>query len=291
MPDPLDQEQLRKLLESAPSDIHLQIIQAYLRTVDDPRQKKFVETLLLTSRELGREFEKKRLVVLLHGIRSTAIWQERIRSRLKIEAPNLEVIPMGYGRYPLLKFLGLRGTRDEPINRIRNQLRYLTKNNPDAEISVLAHSFGTYIMSEILKADDEIRINRLLVCGSIIRENYEWENPISHGRITGAITNDFGTRDYWPLIASKLPLGYGASGFYGFRHVAVKDNCHNCGHSDFFTDEHLVKYWIPFLLDGHVVFSDWNMNRDDYANYGRFKLFVTFFIFIAVMAFFWWLLN
>lgn len=272
MPAPSNQEQLLELLDSTPPESHLPIIQAYLRNVTDPEQRRFVQTLLLTSQELGHEEPKKQIVAVLHGIRSPAIWQERLRSKLKVVAPKIEVVPMGYGRYPLPDFLGLRGSREEPINWIRAQLEYLRIENPDAEISVLAHSFGTYIMSEILKSTSNIRIHRLLLCGSIIRENYEWHDVKRDGRIAGAIANDYGTRDYWPVMASKFKkLGYGASGFYGFKHVAVTDNAHDYGHSDFFTDEHLVKYWVPFLSDGQVTLSEWNENRDNYANFRRMK--------------------
>lgn len=210
----------------------------------------------------------------MHGIRSPAIWQERLRSKLKIEAPNLEIRPMGYGRYPLQDFLCLHGSRQDVIDRMRAQLEYLLHENPDAEITVVAHSFGTYLMSEVLKQNGHIRIHRILLCGSIVRENYEWEELKSKRQIVGAIANDYGTRDYWVVLASALNLGYGPSGFYGFKNVAVTDNSHNCGHSDFFTDEHLINYWVPFLLDGQVAFSDWNMKRDNYVRYGRIKGFV-----------------
>jgi len=75
------------------------------------------------------------------------------------------------------------------------------------------------------------------------------------------VINDAGTSDYWPVLASLLSWGYGASGAFGFKTICVKDRFHDCGHSDFFSDEHMQKYWVPFLVDGQVVTSDWTLSR------------------------------
>ncbi|UWE18059.1 hypothetical protein [Herbaspirillum huttiense] len=254
MTAPVDYDQLMRALETATPEARLQIIQKYLKSISDPQQRKFVETLLLTGQEIGRREEAKHIVVCLHGIRTRAPWQERLRSELRVVAPHLEVVPMGYGDYPLVRFLALRGSRTEVVEHIRSQLVALFEQNTDAQISLIAHSFGSYIISEILKSETQIQFHRLLLCGSIVSERFPWQQ-MKPKFVSGAIANDVGIRDLWPLIASKLGLGYGPSGRYGFKNVAVADNFHDCGHSGFFNPEHYIKFWVPFLSDGQVVDS------------------------------------
>jgi hypothetical protein len=139
------------------------------------------------------------------------------------------------------------------------ELRTLRTKYPNADISIVAHSFGTYIVSQILSEETDIQIHRLQLCGSIISLKYRWDKVVS--RITGKVVNDAGTSDYWPVMASLLSWGYGASGVFGFKTISVKDRYHDCGHSDFFSDEHMSKYWVPLLVDGQVVLSDWTSTR------------------------------
>lgn len=251
-------EQILSQIDDAPAEQRLFIIQQYIRQIHDPEQRAVAESMFLLGQAHPIAQPKKNIVVLIHGIMTHAVWQERLAEKLKTEA-NIDAFPIGYVFFDVVKFWCPFFTRQEPINRVERELRVLHEQYPDANISVVAHSFGTYIMAQILIEKTDIKIHRLQLCGSIISKKYRWDQV--RDRISGKVLNDAGTRDYWPVVASLLSWGYGASGTFGFKTALVKDRFYNCGHSDFFKDEHMCKYWIPLLADGQVVQSEWNQSR------------------------------
>jgi hypothetical protein len=237
----------------------LEQVRRNLEQISDPDQRVLAETMFLLGQALPNVPSKENVVILIHGIKTHAVWQERLAQKLITEA-GIEVFPIGYGFLDALSFWCPFFTRKEPINRVLREFRAIRRTYPNANISVVAHSFGTYIMSEILNEETDVEIHRLQLCGSIISLKYRWDKVVS--RITGKlVVNDAGTKDYWPVMASLMSWGYGPSGVFGFKTTSVKDRYHDCGHSDFFSDEHMTKYWIPLLLDGQVVLSDWTHSR------------------------------
>ena len=247
------------MLSYLPSEQQLSLIQKFISDISDLEERKYAETLIMVGRQFKPEKKKKHITVLIHGIRTHASWQERLARRLGTLAPEVEVSPVGYDWFPALQLVIPIFTRNKPIQIVLEQLRTIRSNNPDADISVVAHSFGTYIISIILKKYADIKLNRIQLCGSIIPTNYDW--ALVKPRISGTIVNDVGTKDRWPSVAKHLSWGYGSSGRYGFKQYLVKDNFHDLGHSDYFTDEHQDKYWIPFLIDGQIIYSSWNTER------------------------------
>lgn len=200
----------------------------------------------------------KQLVALIHGIRTNAAWAEMVASTLEQEA-QVEVVPLRYGYLDLIQFLIPIGTRKRPIERITRELRYIRMKHPQAKISVLAHSFGTYAISKILKKEADIKLYRLVLCGSIIDGRYRWD--LVGDRIEAGIVNDCGTDDIWPLLAKAGTWGYGPSGTFGFGTARIRDRFHRLGHSDYFDKQFVSRYWVPYLKDGTVVSSEWETKR------------------------------
>lgn len=203
--------------------------------------------------------DAKRVIVvaLVHGIRTTAGWQEKARASLHLDG-KVEVFPIGYGYFDVMRFIG--PFRRAAIARVEQELRDLRRIHGDCELVVMAHSFGTYIVSKILHQSPDIRIERLLLCGSIIPTDYRWDQ-LTHNFNNKNCVNEVGTRDFWPVFARVASLGYGGSGSFGFKTVRVSDRFFDYGHSDFFTDAHLIEYWRPFILSGEVVKSPWDQKR------------------------------
>lgn len=197
------------------------------------------------------------VVALVHGIRTTGAWQEKARASLQIPG-KVKVVPIGYGYLDALRFLG--PFRGGPIAKVEQELRDLHRLNENSDLVVMAHSFGTYIISRILRQSPDIRITRLLLCGSIIPAGYRWDQ-ISNQIDGKNCINEVGTKDAWPVFAQVASLGYGCSGSFGFKTARVLDRFFDYGHSDFFTDEHLKKYWRPFILTGEFIESPWDKAR------------------------------
>jgi pimeloyl-ACP methyl ester carboxylesterase len=201
--------------------------------------------------------ERLIVVALIHGIRTAAGWQEKAREALAVEG-KVVVAPIGYGYQDAIRFLG--PWRQTAIAKVQQELRDLQRIHKDSDLVVMAHSFGTYIISKILQDSPDIRIKRLLLCGSIIPIAYRWDS-LSHDFTNQNCVNEVGTRDIWPVFARVASFGYGESGSFGFKTSRVWDRFFDYGHSDFFTDDHFKKFWQPFILNGQVVASPWDAKR------------------------------
>lgn len=212
--------------------------------------------------EIGDRFRQRladikpprRLVLLVHGIRTRAEWQEMVKERLEDEYTT--VIPIKYGLLDLIRFWCPIFTRNGPIRKTEERLCRAIFDHKDHEIIVIAHSFGTYAISKILKRNPLIRIQKLILCGCIVSDNFKWGN-LPNRPVT--ILNDCGHRDWYPVLASGLSFGYGATGVFGCGTSEVKDRFFSFGHSDFFTTDFIDTHWKPFVERGVVETSPYNL--------------------------------
>ncbi|SFU23386.1 hypothetical protein SAMN05518861_1602 [Mesorhizobium sp. YR577] len=195
---------------------------------------------------------KKPVIILVHGIRDHALWQQEIRDALEKDGDFI-VEATNYGRFDLLRFLlPISYFRRKAIAEILKQFKTVILNNPGADISVIAHSFGTYIVGHILKENFDLKFNRIILCGSILRYDFPFEQFQS--RFTPKILNEVGTRDIWPAMAESVTWGYGSAGTFGFKRPLVYDRWHNkAAHGYFLSASFCRKFWIPFLRDGTIV--------------------------------------
>ncbi|WP_417408378.1 caspase family protein [Hoeflea sp.] len=192
----------------------------------------------------------KQIVILLHGIRTRAWWQGTLTTLIESETDSI-VIPIKYGRFDLFRFiLPFYFLKNPTISKIEKRIEDTIDQFPDAKITIIAHSFGTYALSEILFRNPRIRLNRIVLCGAIIRNDFPWDrlySQIADTNSRSSIINECGLRDIWPLAAQSLTWGYGSSGVDGFGTVGVRDRFHDLGHSDFLTEEFARTYWLPLI--------------------------------------------
>ena len=189
--------------------------------------------------------------MLVHGIRDYALWQSRIRSEL--EAAGFVVEPTNYGRFGLVQFLApVPFFRRWAISQIGEEIRIIKQSYPGARFSIIAHSFGTYIIASLIKKTFDLNASRIIFCGSVVSYRFRFQDY--EGRFVAPILNEVGTRDVWPAIAQSVTWGYGSAGTYGFRRPLARDRWHNgAGHGHFLVAGFCSKFWVPFLKDGSVV--------------------------------------
>jgi hypothetical protein len=194
---------------------------------------------------------KKHIVVIVHGIRDFALWQNSVRSVL--EGAGFEVEATNYGRLNLVQFLlPLRYFRKRAIATVWRQIRIVRQNKPQSPISVVAHSFGTFVISHLMKENFDIEFHRIIFCGSVVPYGFEYEQI--QNRFTPPIINEVGTRDIWPAMAESITWGYGSAGTYGFRRPLVRDRWHNGARHGYFLDRSFCEqFWVPFLKDGKTT--------------------------------------
>ncbi len=200
--------------------------------------------------------EPRHIVFLLHGIRTQGEWAQRTASILESN-PQIRARPIRYEFFDVLRFLiPLSIFRERPVRRISRLIRDELSRQPTA-LSVVAHSFGTFVVAKLLEKEPDIRFHRLIFCGSIVPDTFDWER---YGHRLGAdcegdwqVLNDCGMQDLWPVLAKSITWGYGSSGRFGFGHPRVKDRFFNTGHSGFFSQDFVRTYWLPYLSDGVIV--------------------------------------
>lgn len=196
-------------------------------------------------------FRNRDVIILVHGIRDHALWQTEIRATL--ERHGFIVEATNYGRFGLLRFLSpLPFFRAQAIRQISEQVRIVKQRYPGRQLSIIAHSFGTYVVSKMLQQYFDLRLHRVIFCGSVVPYKFTYEQI--QDRFRRPIMNEVGARDPWPAIADSVTWGYGNAGTYGFRRPLVRDRWHEgAGHGYFLTSGFCDKFWTPFLRDGIVI--------------------------------------
>ncbi|MEU9422400.1 hypothetical protein AB0D87_05990 [Streptomyces sp. NPDC048342] len=192
----------------------------------------------------------KPVVLLVHGIRTQGEWQELLRREV-LFSDGIEAIPIKYGFLDAFRFWFPIGTRRKAISTLKWKINGAIASRPGRDIVVIAHSFGTYAVSRILGDSPDFRPQRILFCGSIVKQSFRWDK-ISE---CPPIVNDCGGRDIWPVLAAALSWGYGPSGVFGFGTPGIRDRHHSFKHSDYFSREFINEYWTPWIKDGSVTES------------------------------------
>lgn len=189
------------------------------------------------------------IVLLVHGIRTHANWQEPIKDTLS-EA-ELIAQPIKYGFFNTVMTILPGPQRMIPVARIVREYRDVRQKFPDAKISAIGHSFGTYALVKAIQANSDISIHRLILCGSVVSESFRVADM--QGRLNAPpILNECGWKDLVPVIARGAGTGLGAPGRFGFGTTNIEDRFHDYGHSEFLTPEFAKMYWLPFLKYGSI---------------------------------------
>jgi Effector-associated domain 1 len=218
---------------------------------DEPPQQASSSTLNTTVVSPPPSESAAHVVILIHGIRDFGLWQSTIRHTLEEEGLKAEAI--NYGRFNLIEFLlPFPHFRRKAIETVWNQIRIVNQNNKGALLSIIAHSFGTYVVSHLIRNTFDIDFYRVIFCGSVVPYNFPFEQ--FQNRFLAPILNEVGTRDIWPAMAESITTGYGSAGTYGFRRPLIRDRWHNGASHGYFLNEGFCKrFWCPFLRDGTVV--------------------------------------
>jgi hypothetical protein len=198
--------------------------------------------------------EGDHLVVLVHGINTRALWFGTVKPAL--EDAGFIVAPAGYELYGVIRFLlPFERLRRRATARVTTKIRLARQLHPDAKMSVIAHSFGSFVIARILESEFDLRWHRIILCGSVVSEDLRLEQFLE--RFDAPIINEIGTRDFFPALARSITWGYGSVGSYGFQSPAVTDRWHaGFLHSDFLTQEFCNRFWVPFLREGTLARAD-----------------------------------
>src|SRR4051812_17518406 len=124
---------------------------------------------------------RQHVVILIHGIKDFAVWQDEVTTGLKTYASanfddeTLVVKSLGYGYFDALRFLApVPYFRNSATEEVYTQIKAIRKDYPNALISVICHSFGTYVIGRILITKFESAFYKIILTGSIQSRRYPW---------------------------------------------------------------------------------------------------------------------
>jgi hypothetical protein len=195
----------------------------------------------------ARRARRPQCLLLIHGIRTHAEWQEELANILR--TANRVVIPLRYHFFDVFRFLCPCFTRHKPIEKLTREIRDALSLHRDHELAIIAHSFGTFAVSEILKENPDIQPTILVFCGGIVSESFRWDVLKN---VPSIVVNECAIRDIWPVMAKSLTWGYGSTGRFGFGVVRVHDRFHDFGHGGFLESAFARKFWWPLLESGKL---------------------------------------
>lgn len=139
--------------------------------------------------------------VTIHGIRTTGVWQKEITPALA--SHGLIPYHINYGYFWATLFF-FRPFRESQIEAIRRELINLRKDTGASRISIIAHSFGTFIAMEALRRDNgELKYDRVVLTGSILPRNFDWRTLFDRELVT-AVFNVRATSDWVVSLAAFL---------------------------------------------------------------------------------------
>ncbi|MBK8814873.1 MAG: hypothetical protein IPN42_04890 [Methylococcaceae bacterium] len=190
------------------------------------------------------------IVVIVHGIKTRSTWQGEVKQAL--EKVGLIAIPTNYEKYDLLRFLfPLEWFNRAAIKIVEDEIKRVNNKFTDGHISILAHSFGTYITGKILLSK-KYKFDRIALCGSVLPMSFNFH--LAEGNVS-KIINEVGCKDIWPVFAAKCSLKYGSSGSFGFnRGNYVEDRKHvDFAHSDFLNAKFCERFWIPYFCGNSII--------------------------------------
>ncbi len=202
------------------------------------------------------------VVFVIHGIRDTAYWTEKMANRIKAYGFTQKKIfateTSSYGYFSMLEFLLLR-KRLAKMEWLVDQYIENLALYPNAQnaFSFFGHSNGTYLLAAALKKYPSIKFKNVVLAGSVVNKNFSWNQLKSNKRIANYY-NLTATDDWvvgiFPKAFENLPfMDLGSGGFDGFRNMPIKNQLTYIkgGHSEGTTE----KYWDEiayFIVHGNA---------------------------------------
>jgi len=214
----------------------------------DDRTIEIVQRAYIDRQILDLNSQDKALVTI-HGIRSQGEWNAEI---VHIASSNGWIVaPFFYG-YQSIRALSDTKLRDRIVDRLREHICDISSRY-GAHVSVIAHSFGTYLITRYLLGFDVVpySVDTLILTGSILNKDLDLER--FRGKVA-SIVNEIAPNDpvvSWARAASlykdDLIGDSGRVGFTGKSDLLVQGTCEIFTHENVIKRDVIVNRWMPRL--------------------------------------------
>jgi len=192
------------------------------------------------------------LVLSLHGINTRGAWQKDLDHELA--KAGLTPQALDYGLFRVLRLMN-PASRRRQIDWFRDEYTRIRRESGQVP-SLVAHSFGTYLVASAVELYEEIELDHVILCGSIVRTDFEWSRVKKRGQVN-KILNERGGKDVWVKTAAWVLSDGGQSGVGGFSDLGnglVNERFHpGFRHSDYFYRLNFERNWIPFLKGSNLL--------------------------------------
>lgn len=196
-------------------------------------------------------------LVAIHGMATTGQWQQELQ--WLIDLTYKQTVPFDNWKYGRVRFDPLVGILQRRlVARFNGRLHSRSRQSCAAGLGdrpdVIAHSFGTWLLGHALHADPTLRVGRVILVGSILRPDFDWQLLFDREQVEGVL-NHYGRKDKWSKVAVRAVPDAGPSGAIGFLSgdARVYNLAADVGHSSFFDEGELSAtfndVWKRFLRD------------------------------------------
>ncbi|MFM0010055.1 alpha/beta hydrolase [Paraburkholderia sediminicola] len=221
-------------------------------------ERRSIDFDIVKAAYLGRHYSQlqapKGVVIPIHGIRTHADWMPYLS--LVASTSGWAVAPYVYG-YRDVGILSSKKEKTEVLDGFRTWLS-VVRENYKGPMSIIAHSFGTYIVGRYLRDAKDIAegFDAVVLCGSILNTSYDWGSSLEEGMV-GRVLNTVSEKDEWVkyLSGGGIPIFakddlFGEAGYKGF--ACKHDRFHQISssllqHNNVFRNDVIISQWLPFL--------------------------------------------
>lgn len=188
---------------------------------------------------------KKKVIISLHGIRTRGSWQKDLCPF--ISERGWKYYPLDYGYFTSLQLL-CPWAHDRKARWFRDRYNQIVAENPGIRPSIVVHSFGSLILAKSLENYTDLKFDKVILTGSIVRKNYPWDTILERGQCS-ALLNIICAKDFPVKLAQWFVWGAGNSGGAGFENrEKIEEFCYEkLGHSGSHSADVYSGQVVPFL--------------------------------------------
>lgn len=180
------------------------------------------------------------VVFVIHGIRDTGYWTQKIARRVKSvgDGPNRKFATetSTYGYFAMLPFL-FPFERRRKVEWLMDQYTENLVIYPNAAFSFVGHSNGTYLLAKSLQEYPMCTFKNVVFAGSVVPKQFEWKKMIANKRICN-FYNLVASSDW---VVAMFPKA--------FETLKLQDI--GSGGFDGFTDQLANNYQLKYVKGGH----------------------------------------
>lgn len=201
--------------------------------------------------------EPEGVLVTIHGLMSNASWNSELVPIFSND--GWTVAPYYYGlKTP--DILIRKSERNKVVDDFREWIQSIKDqycHSANTKISVIAHSFGTYIIGAYLagfEGDPPVQFESIILTGCILSEEFDWEK-IEKTYSVGNVRNEIAPNDQWVKWIPdnkfiKLDGLFGKAGINGFRsdsELLQQVSTSIFDHNNVIKRDAIIKNWLPYL--------------------------------------------